>query len=181
MPDLRLHGRALTCVVTVQVLSDGHVYFTNEGKQRPSAEAALQHPFLAPAFNPDLTPEEMAEGTVSSTGSRNWLGLFSLVQNRVTDLEDEISRTVRLLIRFMSWRESTRVNIFSFSRNEQGWPSYTCHSHHASTCLEEKPHWIHHVPSSHLPMGCLKLHQQVVGICGECDTCLLYTSPSPRD
>ena len=58
--------------LSLQVLSDGHVYFTNEGKQRPSADAALEHPFLAPAFNPDLTPEELAEGT-TSTGSRNWL------------------------------------------------------------------------------------------------------------
>jgi hypothetical protein len=83
----------------VQVLSDGHVYFTNEGKQRPSAEAALQFPFLAPAFNPNLTPEELAEGTMS--GSRNsWLGLFSLVQNRVTDLEDEITKTVRLVLSY---------------------------------------------------------------------------------
>jgi hypothetical protein len=71
------------------------VYFTNEGKQRPSAEAALQYPFLAPAFNPNLTPEELAEGTLSGSGSRSWLGLFSLVQNRVTDLEDEITKTVR--------------------------------------------------------------------------------------
>lgn len=82
--------------MVVQVLSDGHVYFTNEGKQRPSAEAAVQFPFLAPAFNPDLTPEELAEGTMS--GSRNWLSLFSHVQNRVTNLGDEIGKTVRLLI-----------------------------------------------------------------------------------
>jgi hypothetical protein len=80
--------------VVLQVLSDGHVYFTNEGQQRPSAEAALQYPFLAPAFNPNLTPEELAEGTTSGSRS-SWLGLFSLVQNRVTDLEQEISETVR--------------------------------------------------------------------------------------
>ena len=94
--------------LSLQVLSDGHVYFTNEGKQRPSADAALEHPFLAPAFNPDLTPEELAEGT-TSTGSRNWLGLFSLVQNRVTDLEDEISKTVRLLPTPMLCRESSKT------------------------------------------------------------------------
>lgn len=86
----------LKCAM-VQVLSDGHVYFTNEGKQRPSAEAALQHHFLAPAFQPDLSPEEFAEGAALGS-DRPWLGLFSLVQNRVTDLEDEISRTVRYCI-----------------------------------------------------------------------------------
>jgi hypothetical protein len=82
----------------VQVLADGHVYFTNEGKQRPSAEQALKAPFMAAASVPsrvpissssseDLQPEQQQGGGV--------FGLFRRLSQRITSLESDVMRTVR--------------------------------------------------------------------------------------
>eukprot|EP00892_Ulva_mutabilis_P003427 jgi/Ulvmu1/1456/UM011_0186.1 len=77
----------------VQVLSDGHVYFTNEGKQRPSAEQALEFQFVQPAL---AAPAEPVAVPPPSQERRGFLSLFSKLQSRVTGLEDDIIRTAEM-------------------------------------------------------------------------------------
>lgn len=77
----------------LQVLSDGHVYFTNEGRPRPSAEQALSFEFIQPALSAPLAPVPVPEPPQQQRSG--FLGLFSNLQSRVTGLEDDIIRTVR--------------------------------------------------------------------------------------
>lgn len=76
----------------VQVLSDGHVYFTNEGKPRPSAEQALGFRFVEPALSAPLEPVPQPQPQQRS----GFLGLFSNLHTRVTGLEDDIIRTAEM-------------------------------------------------------------------------------------
>lgn len=80
--------------VAAQVLSDGHVYFTNEGKPRPSAAQALDFAFVQPALVETLEPAAVPEAPPPPE-RRGFLGLFSNLQSRVAGLEDDIIRTVR--------------------------------------------------------------------------------------
>jgi hypothetical protein len=82
----------------VQVLADGHVYFTNEGKQRPSAEQALKAPFVVAASEPSSEPipvpaAEDAEGTQPRQGG-GFFGLFRRLTSRITSLENDVMKTV---------------------------------------------------------------------------------------
>jgi hypothetical protein len=72
----------------VQVLADGHVYFTNEGKQRPSASQALKSAFVAQASAPSSAPVPVAD-EVEGGG---FFGLFVRLQRRLSSLEDDIVR-----------------------------------------------------------------------------------------
>lgn len=75
----------------LQVLSDGHVYFTNEGRPRPSAQQALEFDFVQPALFATSEPVPVPTPPPKPSG---FLGLFSNLQSRVTGLEDDIIRTV---------------------------------------------------------------------------------------
>jgi hypothetical protein len=82
----------------VQVLADGHVYFTNEGKQRPSAEQALKAPFVLAASEPSSEPipvpaAEDAEETQPRQGG-GFFGLFRRLTSRITSLENDVMKTV---------------------------------------------------------------------------------------
>jgi hypothetical protein len=95
------------------VLSDGHVYFTNEGKQRPSAEQALRYRFIAPALRPAAAgrggtastraePSEAAPAPALSPLAgveepKGLLGMFRRIQGRMQALEDEAVHIVRRL------------------------------------------------------------------------------------
>ena len=84
----------------VQVLADGHVYFTNEGKQRPSAEQALKSRFVIAAQRRSAPPVEAvtsgddAQGAEGTTQGRGLFGMFRRLQRRLTHLETDFVRTV---------------------------------------------------------------------------------------
>lgn len=89
-----------------QVLTDGHVYFTNEGAPRPSAEQALRSRFLAPVLHSNAatgrgsTPsttdaDDAAADAPAATGGGRLLGMFGRFQRRMQRLEDEAVQVVR--------------------------------------------------------------------------------------
>ena len=91
----------------VQVLADGHVYFTNEGAQRPSAEQALKSRFVSAAEARSVPPVIINAASASSEESEDdsefeqetastggLFGMFRRFSRRVGRIEDNIVRTV---------------------------------------------------------------------------------------
>ena len=77
------------------MLADGHVYFTNEGAQRPSAEQALRSAFVAAANNASSLPAAVPlEESEQATGI---FGMFRRLQRQLSSIEEDILKTVCLL------------------------------------------------------------------------------------
>lgn len=97
----------------VQVLADGHVYFTNEGAQRPSAEQALRSRFVAAAEARSMPPvaigvaarslgdeprsEDESEFEAETASTGGLFGMFRRFSRRVGRIEDDIVKTVRVV------------------------------------------------------------------------------------
>ena len=113
MPCAALQRSFDTQVPALQVLADGHVYFTNEGAQRPSAEQALRSRFIATAARaaPVALPatssssaesesdaaaaEELQEQVQQERQAWGFFGMFRRMQQRASRLESDIVETVR--------------------------------------------------------------------------------------
>lgn len=87
----------------MQVLADGHVYFTNEGQQRLSAEQALQSAYVSAAARAGSIAEASAAATaagdegpeLAAEREAGLFGMFRRLTGRVKGLERDIVRTVR--------------------------------------------------------------------------------------
>ena len=74
----------------MQVLADGHVYFTNEGAQRPSADQALKSAFVAAASDASSAPAAVPMEEQSS----GFFGLFRGLQKQLSKMEENILKKV---------------------------------------------------------------------------------------